>query len=300
MLKFGRNYILTVTTGDNVLGVNVGSTQAQNNQLLIIRPPLTVEFDITRKILSSANVCQIKIFNLSENNRNQIRFNIQDTQIFRRIQLQAGYGESNLPVIFSGNINQAWSERDGVNFVTVIECFDAGFAFANGFTSETFPSSTAKTDLLSSLIDSLPGVTRGAIGNYPGNLSRGNAVVGNTCDLLRTESGGGFFIDNGQAHILGNNEYIDDTPIMKVDARTGLLGTPIREQTILNFDIIFEPMIKPGRLIELQSSTDPSFNGFRKVVSVKHRGMISAAVCGNAITTVSTWFYKSYIPVRVA
>lgn len=286
MDKINRNYILSVTT--------------QSNTLLLVQPPFTIEFDITRNILSSANICQIRVYNLSENNRNQIRFNIMDTQIFRPVQLQAGFGDSkNLPIIFNGNITQAWSERDGSNFITVIECFDAGFAFANGLTTETFPGSTSKVNLYNSLIDSLPHVSKGAIGSYPGNLSRGNAYVGNTCDILRTESGGGFFIDNGQAHILGNNEYIDDTAILLVNSSTGLLGTPIREQSILNFDMIFEPMVRPGRLIELQSATEKSFNGLRKVIGVKHRGMISASVCGDLVTSVSTWFYKEYIPVSV-
>src|ERR1017187_1050595 len=98
MDKFGRNYILTVET--------------QNNDLLIIQPPFTVEFDITRNTLTSANVCSIRIYNLSQNNRNKIRFNIMDTGDFRSVQLQAGYG-TNLPIIFSGNITQAWSVREG-------------------------------------------------------------------------------------------------------------------------------------------------------------------------------------------
>ncbi len=286
MFKFGRNYILSV--------------QTQDNQTLVIQPPFTMEFDITRNTLSSANVCSIKVFNLSKNNRNAIRFNIMDTGIFRAIQLQAGYGDTNLPIIFSGNITQAWSVREGVNFITAIECFDGGYALSNSFTAESFPANTPAAIMLRNIAEDLPQVSVGAIGSYPGELSRGNALVGNSADLLRELSGGGFFIDNGQAHVLGNNEYIDDGPTIVIDSDTGLLNTPVREFTKLTFDIIFEPAIKPARLIQLQSKTEPSFNGFRKVVGVKHRGMISPAVCGDAITTVETWYEKTFVPVLVS
>lgn len=285
MNKFGRNYILTVETA--------------NGSLLTFTPPLTLEFDITRNILSSANVCSIRMLNLSVNHRNQIRFNIMDTNTFRAVRLQAGYGNVNLPIIFTGNITQAWSVREGVNFVTSIECFDGGYAFANGMTSTTFPAGTAQDEVLSNLATSLPQVTLGAVGSFPGQLSRGNSYIGNTADLLRTESGGAFFVDNGQAHIIGNSEYIDDGPPVIVNAASGLLNTPVREQTVLNFDILFSPEIKPGRLVQLQSLTDPSFNGLKKVTGVKHRGTISGAVCGDAVTSVSTWFEQSYTPVEI-
>jgi hypothetical protein len=216
--------------------------------------------------------------------------------VFQSIKLQAGYGTSgtllegtsNLPVIFSGNITQAWSVREGVNFITAIECFDGGFAFANGYTSTPFPAGTAQADMLSTLASSLPNVTLGAIGSFPGVLSRGNALAGNTCDLLNELSNGGFFIDNGLAYIIGQNEYINDAATVVVNSQTGLLNTPVRETTFLDFDIIFEPNVKPGRLIQLQSKTDPTFNGFRKVIGVKHRGMISPTVCGEAITSIRT------------
>ena len=50
MDKFGRNYLLTV--------------QLQDLSPLVIEPPFTLEFDITQNILTSANVCQFRIYNL--------------------------------------------------------------------------------------------------------------------------------------------------------------------------------------------------------------------------------------------
>jgi hypothetical protein len=271
--KFNRNYLLSVHKID-------GSQ-------LDIEPPFTIEFDITRNVLTSANVCSIRIYNLSENNRNQIRKNICNYGDFRTVRLRAGYGE-NIPIIFVGNITQAWSAREGVNFITSIECFDGGFAFANSLTSKTYPSGTSQANILSDLMKNLPGVSLGAVGSYPGQISRGNAYSGSTVNLLNELSGGGFFVDNGKANCLGNSECLKGDLVL-INSDSGLLGTPVLERDILNFDMIFEPRLMVGQKIRLESSTDKNFRNDWKVISLKHRGMISESVCGEVITSVGLY-----------
>lgn len=275
--KFNRNYIL--------------SAQTQNDEILVIQPPFTVEFDITRNTLTSANVCSIRIYNLSLNNRNALRKDVMDYNNFKSVQLQAGYG-TNMPVIFSGNITQCWSVREGVNFITAIECFDGGFAFDNAQTNIVIPEGTSQETMFQTLIGQLPNVSLGAIGNFPGSLSRGAALSGSTTDLLRDLSGGAFFIDKGRAHILGNSECLEGEMLL-INSQSGLLGTPVLERTTLNFDMIFEPRLTVCQLIQLQTDTAANFNGFYKIISLKHRGMISPAVCGDAITTVGLWYGTS-------
>lgn len=275
MQKFGRAYQLQVGTAN-------GST-------LTIALPFTIEFDITRNTLTSANVCSIRIYNLSANNRNQLRFNIMDTGDYRPVILQAGYG-SNLATIFSGSITAAWSVREGTNFVTTIESFDGGYAFNNGEANIAFPVGTAYSTLLKTLAGTLPNISLGSFGSYLGSLDRGNSVSGNTMSLLGELSGGGAFIDNGKINCLGDNECLPANGIAIIDDAAGLLGTPMREQTILTFDMIFEPRLVIAQQIQLKSTTAANFNGFYKVTGLKHRGMISAAVCGDAITSVQMFY----------
>ena len=320
--KFGRNYILAIQIPSELggtaaslgqqAGINadIQPNTVNNNETLIIQPPFTIEFDITRNTLTSTNIAQIRIFNLSKQNRNLIRFNRNDMGLgsFKGITLQAGYGytptgtyvpTNNLPIIFTGNITDAHSYREGVNYITEITSTDGGYAFANDFLSTNFPANYPIQLMLGDMVGLLSYVTKGAIGSYPGNLSRGIAVCGYTCELLREHSGQGFFIDNGSAHCLGESEYISDGDVILVNSQSGLLNTPIREETHLTFDMIFEPNMKPGRLIQLQSSTDPVFNGFRKVLGVKHRGMISTAICGEVTTNVTTNYIQDLTPVTV-
>lgn len=274
MVKFGRNYSLSVET--------------QNGETLTIELPFTIEFDITRNTLTSANVAQVRIFNLSQKNRNQIRKDVSDYGDLRLLQLKAGYG-ANLPIVFSGNITQAWSVREGSNFITQIECFDGGFAFANAQIDLPVPSGTAKQTVIETLASNLPGVTVGVIGSFPGDLGRAQALSGNTLQLLAEQTGGAVFIDNGKVNCLKNSECLEGE-IAIIDSNSGLLGTPVREQTIIHFEMLFEPRLQVGQLVQLQSITGANFNGFYKVISVKHRALISGAVAGDAITTVGMFY----------
>jgi hypothetical protein len=127
-------------------------------------------------------------------------------------------------------------------------------------------------------------------------------------NLLREMTGGGVFIDNGIVNCLGDNECLQPQGIPIIDDSAGLLGTPTREQSILTLDMIFEPRVVVGQIILVNSSTGgqqilfdnlgnpiglaanagtvTNFNGYYKVNSVKHRGMISGAVCGDAVTSL--------------
>lgn len=273
MQKFGRKYSLNVETIE-------GNT-------LTIEPPFTLEFDITRNVLSSANQSTIRVLNLSSKHRNALRKNVNDYGDLRLVSLRAGYG-TNLPLIFTGNITHAFSVREGVNFVTQMESFDGGFAFSNGFSSENFPAGTPQETVIQTLMDNLQaqGIGFGAIGNIQGILRRGNAYSGATVDLLKQLSGGGVFIDNGKVYVLGDNECLPARGIATIDSKSGLLNTPVLEQTILHFDMIFEPRLIIGQLVNLQSLNPTVPDDPYKVVSLKHRGVISEAVCGEAITSV--------------
>lgn len=291
--KLGRNYILTIT-GTNFL------------EPLEIGLPFTVEFDITRNTLTSANVCQIRLFNLSATNRNLLRKNVTSGYgaPFIFLKLMAGYGSS-LAIIFSGNVSQGWSYREGVNFISQLECYDGGIAYVTDQVPtnlSNIPKGTPYRDLIVNLIQSLPNVTLGAVGDYPGSTPKQLTLSGGTIDILNSLTGGGFFIDNGIGYALGNNEYNANIPMSVITSSTGLLDTPVLESNIVKFNMLFEPYLNIGSSVQLNSSTfnlelPPNFNGFYKITSVKHRGMISQTVCGEAITTGEFFALQGQVPV---
>lgn len=282
-IKFNRNYELQVGTEDG--------------QLLTVRLPFTVEFDITRNTLTSANICQIRIYNLSKLNRNRLRFNISNFGgPYRPVRLRAGYGDD-LAEIFSGNISAAWSVREGTNYVTQIECYDGGFAFVNGVSDRQFAAGTPQVSVIRSLMSDLPETKVGAVGAYTGVLSRGNTYSGNTGQLLTELTGGGFFIDSGKANALQTNEYsVAPSGLLTINASSGILNTPILEQTIVRFDMLFEPSLNCGSAVKLESITEENFTGIYKITGVKHRGVISGAIAGKCITSGEFFYNKILSP----
>ena len=81
--------------------------------------------------------------------------------------------------------------------------------------------------------------------------------------------------------MLGHNNVLEQTFVM--DDSTGILQTPRHELNRLFVKTLFEPAVQElSQNIQLTSTILPQFNGTYKVLSIKHQGMISAAVCGRA------------------
>lgn len=251
--------------------------------------PFTIEFDINRTYYSSANHFSIRLYNLAENTRSKLRkdqisFQYSTINDFRLVMLSAGYGTS-LTQILKGYITRGFSVREGNNMITEVSGDDSGLAFANGVSDREYSANTSRDNIMQDLISTLPGTTKGCISSsvLVGDISRGNSYAGNTCDILADMTGGAFFIDNGVVHVLGNNEVTDD-PILVINSNSGLLGTPTYENAVVHLEMLFEPTVKVGQQAVVQSLTEKRFNGYYKVISVRHRAMISETIAGEAVT----------------
>lgn len=299
--KFGRNYQLSIQLPSLLPGVELPGAASLPTSTLIIKPPLTIEFDITRHSLASANTCQVRIYNLSRDSASQIYFNSFNNQDFRIIQLQAGYG-TNLSTIFTGNITQAWSVREGVNFITQIECYDGGWSLVNANINLSFVAGTPYQVIIETIMNSIPNVGFGACSVFLGATSKGETYSGNPKDILTQLTGGAFYIDKGKAYCITSGQYVQytDSLFIEINSSTGLLNTPILEQSMLRFELLFSPELNVNDLINLTSTTEPILNGHYIVTSVKHRGIISQAVCGSLITEVELLIPKSAVPVVAA
>ena len=287
--KFGRNYQLSITTA---LG-----------EILEIEPPFSVEFDVTRNMMNDANKASFRIYNLSEVTRNQIRRDPWSGTARRPVAFRAGYGDK-LSEVFIGNLSQAWSVREGVDYITQVECIGGMIAYTNGFFSNQFPAGTSTTTMIRTIMESLQrtsGVTTGVIGDFPGTISRGISMVGSSMELLKDLTGANVFIDNNKIYCLNLNECLVGD-ISVIDSDFGVLATPIKEEQGLNLEIVFEPRLKIAQLIELELSrfTDQNssstnqrtgqFNGAYQVIQLHHKGIISEAVAGSATTSVKLWY----------
>lgn len=285
MIKFNRNYVL-----------QVGPIQTPDDTL--IQPPLTMEFDSTRNLFGTANHFSVRVYNMAKAKRDVVRrdkyISSQGNNDLRSLILKAGYGNV-MPTVIKGNVFQCWTVREGTNYITEFQGFDAGFAFANSTTQGNFTAGNNSSQaIVNNLANSLTvdsngqpsGITVGAIGSLPTTPpARGTSLSGNTCDLLTQLTGGAFTIDNGAVHVLSDSECLDGT-VLEINPQSGLLGTPLLEQAVVHIEIIFDPRIRMLQLVKLTGMTQPRFNGVYKVVSIHNKGTISQAVSGSATTSL--------------
>lgn len=301
-MKFGRTYRMNVQVSDSqplaqVQGIAVpvqgNGPLSSNPGAVNIAYPMTLMMDIQRNTLASANKGYFKVFNLKEDTRRQIFHDRYNTLTYRQLVLTAGYEtDPKLPIIFQGNILSAYSYRQKQDWVTEIEAYDGGFGIINGQISAAIPVGYNIRDVIANAIRTMPNVALGTVGDVaPSDQnSRGLTVMGNSWDVINNLApDANVFIDGEKANVIGKNEYIpsNDEPFL-ISSATGLLETPRRYEARLDVKILFEPRLRIGQLVQIESS-ERYYNGVYSVIGIQHRGVISGAVNGELTTVASVW-----------
>ena len=281
MNKWQRNYRLEVEGSDG--------------KVHIFSYPMTLQFNVSRAALASANNSSFRLYNLNKDTRKIIYKDIWSniTGTFRSVKLMAGYGE-NLSQIFYGHIQEAMSykEEGAVEYTTQIDAYDWSFAMSNANSSWTSIAPAPTQEVVNRLVDDLIAsnptsgkLGRGSISSFPGEYGRPLRVDGNTWEKLKEVTNDHCFIDNGLIHcLLDDDVYVGDIAV--IDSSTGLLSTPKKCEYKLKVDLLFEPGINVGQQVELLSNNESLPNGLYKVIGVKHSGVISGAVNGKCRTSL--------------
>ncbi len=293
MEKFNRVYSLKIEVAD---GVNVSPLREEflANKSVEITLPYTVEFEISRQTLSSAQTATFRVMGLGEHLRNSIQKDVFQFTQLRAVQFRAGYDSPSgkfMPIVFNGTVKTAYSWREGTTWITEIEAYDGGWQMANGFSvSITQAPGVSSAQTITQLSRLLPYQAGNPIvGSFPTSNKRGEVLFGNIWDLVLQKSNGLAVIDNGQVKALNYGEVIQgDIPVLT--SESGLLGSPKRTTSTLEFDMVFEPRLTLLQVVELRSMTNPRFNRPWKVLGFEHRGTISASVAGDCKTCVRLWF----------
>lgn len=287
-MKFQRRYKLTV---------QIDTAEGQE-KAIEIRSPLTLELDVARSTQSSLNSATFRVYNLSETNRSLIFKHLTSTDDIsgnrKKVILQAGYEtalnkDDDLSTIFTGNLLEAYSYRQGSNVITYINAQDGALGAYNSNINETITGGASFKDIAKTIIAGITGTTEGKVGDIQGASKTSTALNGNNFYLLKKNYKDEVFIDLEKVNILNENEYIKTTggKVPLINADTGLLGTPQRQGTDLTMDVIFEPRLQVAQLAEVQSRFNPKFDGQYKIMGLRHSGTISGAVSGKCTTSLN-------------
>jgi hypothetical protein len=277
--KFNREYILKI--------------EIDNNKYIEIKSPFTLEFNIVRNNLAATNTGNFVVYNLNQANRSKIYKDINDFGQMKAIQLFAGYNDGKsqilLPRCFNGEIRKAFSNRVGPDFKTTIEAYDGTIAMNSdkGNTNITLPAGTSQNKAIETIAAGMTGIMSKTIGrNFTDLSARALPLTGNPMDSLTQITQNKAYIDSGNLYALDESEVVAGE-IRLINADNGLLGTPRKQQTLVEIEMLFEPRLVPSQLIELQSLTEKRFNGTYKITGITHKGVISGAIGGDCRTNVT-------------
>lgn len=288
MQKLWRNYRAEFEIGDREGGELIP------RQELIIEPPFTLQFETNTGINNTAsNTGHFVFYNLSEDNKSILWldvFNFSNKYIFMR--LYAGYGK-NMPLIFAGFVNQCMSYKEGgsTEFVTELVTNNNGMMQDRDYMNVTLTKGTKLVDVIKYATQDNKYIRAGYITPDIAPLKRDKTYIGQPLDLIKRENGGfDLFIANGEINILGDRDVIPGE-IQVISDSAGLLGSPKRSNAWVECDMIFEPGLRAGQAITLNSVTLPWMNRTYKIIQVRHKGIISPSVCGKLVTTVTMSIY---------
>jgi hypothetical protein len=305
-MKFNRDYTCTLGVPpwgpyNSDAGIIPGGTNKAPSDFLYaqrkvtIAPPYTVEFDIRREFLASAQSATFKFYNLGETTRDLIYKDRFTTNYYARITFNAGYKGAFLPNIFDGTVYFARSLRlSRTNYVTEVQSQDGSIAYANSYSNLVVPAGYPFKDAIKKLNNNLVGVSDSPIiGTVPSTINQRPLVLcGPTFPLIQKllPANVSATIDSATLKVLANTDALQyGTSVFQINASTGLLDPPVREGTVLICKILFEPRITIGQKVQLTSLDNSIFNNDYQVVGVSHSGIISPAVGGEAVTTVQLY-----------
>lgn len=254
-----------------------GSLQAPSAAQGIQITDLRVQFKIEKTITKEPNTAEIQVFNLAQRTRAQLQSR------GTRVILLAGYDKDmpNLPQLFSGDSRTIDHVRDGPDWTTKIQCGDGERNYRFALVNESFKPGTAIATVLRKAVEQMavdPGNSEAKIAGIVDQYVSGYAMQGKASaelDSILTGQGFEWSIQDGRLQLLAPGESTPDSAVL-INAQSGLVGSPehgspeaLGGPGLLKVKVLLQPLIRPGRRIQVQSL---NVNGLFRVEKVSHTG----------------------------
>jgi hypothetical protein len=271
----------------NIGGIPIETQLSDISQPEKTEPTLKVGFDIVRNLNKDPNTAYVSVYDLNYMNRALLQEGSDLVDTFRSVNklydwplvIEAGYVGSK-EVLFTGNITYATSRREGVDWVTDIECEDGGNKYRNKRMNQSYqPGATVLSvaTQAAALLDLGPGNLIDKLG--VGVFRKGYSVftqgfvasgrVSDVLDQLLSSAGFTWSIQDGNLLILGPTETALEEVVV-LSQKTGLIGSPEKgEKGILTAKSLLQGKLKPGRRIVMDSEL---VTGQYKIERVEHFG----------------------------
>lgn len=243
-----------------------------------------IQFEVERNLSSTPNKCKIRISNLSERSRDDFE------KLPVNIILAAGHNGI-AKLLFTGDLHEFFSERDGTEIVTTLVVKDGLRAYAHARMNRSYKAPiTVKRvleDAAKSMSLRLPPEIEQTV-ELKQALAAGLSTHGPTRDVLTrllAPYGYRWSVQNGRLLVIKDESFAPGE-VLVINQSTGLINsphlttpekppskTPSKSKKYHGPEITFQTLlysdISPGRRVRLESEF---FKTDLKVLDVKHRG----------------------------
>lgn len=252
--RFDKDYKLVITTKTNTI---------------TIQPPLNIAFDCEKSINSfGLNRCNLKVYNLKQSNINQLVKDADQTNIYIRVELFAGY-KNNIKQIFRGNIYRSYPVKNGADVILILECMDGLRDVKTSFTSAT---ATTKRKAVEEIVKTMPNTEIGKITDQ-NEIYRNKVMMGNSYEELKKllKPDEIMYIEDEKLYIIKNNE-LGSNYISIINAETGLMNIPSRENQMVTVETRLNPSLKVGGVAKLESIYASYLDGNYRIETLSFKG----------------------------
>lgn len=220
---------------------------------------LDLSFSVSRSLKTEPNTCELKIWNLNLDHRNQLD-KLEGDKI--AVQVEAGY-QGNTCLLFLGWLRYWRTAREGADLVTTITSGDGekerkkrvNVALAKNTTPQQAFTQIANAMGLAEgnakqVLATSAAKSRGLFSKY-GTVLSGQAT--REMDLLAAHYGCEWSIQNGAVQLLQKGKALASSAIDLAPDK-GLLGTPaLSSKGVLTGKCLLIPDMFPGRVVSITS-----------------------------------------------
>lgn len=219
-----------------------------------------IQIDIEKTVKRTVNHATIKIFNLHPDNANRIKGE------FDEVLVKVGY-EADPLLVFAGNIRHAYRYREGVDWITELDCGDGDFDLRNTIVNTTLGAGTTDSDALNHIVQKMERTKLGHAVLKERKRIRGRVLSGaidKEFDKIAAESDVQWSIQDGELVMVPVDSTLPTEAIV-LRSDTGLLDAPQVDDKGITATCLLNPRIRPNGKVQLDN------NSFRLKVLIDHK-----------------------------
>lgn len=246
---------------------------------LFVISGLRVNFNIEKSLVGYPNLANIKIYNLSESKRNDIEKSDITIRVF------AGYKDTGLPLLFSGDVINVIHRFIQPDWVSEIFCRDGGKVLDNAIINKAFPEGMTTENIANELLKEMDGISKGLTDGLKDCLTgkksllrawQASGSIKSIWDELAKNCDFEWSINDGVFETVPKNIPADDVPPIIINQKSGMIGSPERTDIGVNVKNHLLPELKLGRTIKIKSISETINAGnlfFKKVPPIRNEGV---------------------------